>query len=162
MKQIVSIISRWQSRQRLLGKKRIRILTFQDFLLNKQNKHQLMRQFGVEKLTILSIWSATPSHHFLISLRNSFFGLASSSDPSLFPRSVSGMLALSVSRTIWSRGTFNSKISLIVDRANDTSTDAVEKCLTIFSLEAERSGEFSLDGVVWSQRKGLKVEIVDE
>jgi hypothetical protein len=70
----------------------------------------------------------------------SFFGLASSSDPSLFPESACGTLAFSVSRTIWSRGTFNSKISSTVDKANDTSTDATEKCLTIINLEAGRSG----------------------
>ena len=72
------------------------------------------------------------------------------------------MHAFSVSRTIWSRGTFNSKISSIFDKASDTSTDLVEKCLTIFNLEAERSGDFSLEGVVWSQRKEFKVEIVVE
>ena len=35
-----------------------------------------------------------------------------------------------------------------IDKANDTSTDTVEKYLTIFNLEAGRSGEFSLGGVV--------------
>ena len=40
--------------------------------------------------------------------------------------------------------------------------NAVENGLTIFNLEAEKSGDFSPSGVVWSQRKEFKVEIVIE
>ena len=54
----------------------------------------------------------------------------------------------SVPRVIWSRGTFTSKISLMIDKVNDTSKDAVEKCLMIFNLEAGMSGEVPRSGGV--------------
>lgn len=98
--------------------------------------------------TILSIWSATPSHHFLISLLKIFFFSTVVSASGFGPDLVGGGLGFSVPRVICNRGTLNSNISSMRDNEKDICPNDVEKWRTILNREGEREVEIPGDGVV--------------
>jgi hypothetical protein len=114
-----------------------------------------------DRRTILSKWSETRSHHFLISFLNARFCRPSFTCCASGEGADAGVY-LSNPRVICNFGTLSSKISSIGDKAIGISVEWVEKWRMMLNLDQGNVERGPDGGLVCSQRDGVKTHIEGE